>query len=101
MNNHLNGELYAVESPARDLDAPARRMLREEHSRPVVLRIEAMLLKHLHSVVPGSLPRRRPTTTTRNFPGVLPALPPDPPCYRRPTASSITWVIERLPTISG
>ena len=49
------GELYAVESRARDLNAPARRMLREEHSRPVLQRIEAMLLKHLHAVVPGSL----------------------------------------------
>ena len=49
------GELYAVESRARDLDVPARRMLREERSRPVLQRIETMLLKHLHAVVPGSL----------------------------------------------
>ena len=49
------GELYAVESRARDLDAPARQTLRAEHSRPVLQRIEAMLLTHLHAVVPGSL----------------------------------------------
>ena len=49
------GELYAVESRARDLDAPARQALRAEHSRPVLQRIEAMLLTHLHAVVPGSL----------------------------------------------
>ncbi len=49
------GELYAVESRARDLDAPAHQALRAEHSRPVLQRIEAMLLKHLHTVVPGSL----------------------------------------------
>jgi transposase len=49
------GELYAVESRARDLDAVVRQKLREAHSRPVLQRIEAMLLKHLHAVVPGSL----------------------------------------------
>lgn len=49
------GELYAVESRARDLAAAARQKLREEHSRPILQRIEAMLLKHLHAVVPGSL----------------------------------------------
>ncbi len=49
------GELYAVESRARDLDAPAHQALRAEHSRPVLQRIEAMLLTHLHTVVPGSL----------------------------------------------
>jgi hypothetical protein len=49
------GALYAVESRAHDLDAPARQKLRDEHSRPVLQRIEAMLLAHLHAVVPGSL----------------------------------------------
>ena len=49
------GALYAVESRAQGLDAPARQTLRDEHSRPALQRIEAMLLKHLHAVVPGSL----------------------------------------------
>ena len=49
------GELYAVESRARDLDAAARQKLRDEQSRPILQRIEAMLLKHLYAVVPGSL----------------------------------------------
>lgn len=49
------GELYAVESKARDKSATERQRLRDELSRPVLARIEAMLLKHLHAVVPGSL----------------------------------------------
>jgi transposase len=50
------GELYAVESRARDLSAAdARQALRAEHSRPILARIEGMLLHHLHAVVPNSL----------------------------------------------
>ena len=50
------GELYAVESRARDVDdVRDRQKLREEHSRPVLEKIEQMLLRHLHAVVPGSL----------------------------------------------
>ena len=49
------GELYAVESRARDLTPEQRHALRQEYSRPILARIEAMLLKHLHTVVPGSL----------------------------------------------
>lgn len=49
------GELYAVESRAHDLEAVVRRKLRDEQSRPILQRIETMLLKHLHAVVPGSL----------------------------------------------
>lgn len=49
------GELYAVESKAKDTSATERQRLRDELSRPVLARIEAMLLKHLHAVVPGSL----------------------------------------------
>jgi len=51
------GELYAVESRARDLDLgdEARWNLRAEHSRPILDKIEQMLLRHLHAVVPGSL----------------------------------------------
>ncbi|MDX9996294.1 MAG: IS66 family transposase [Rhodocyclaceae bacterium] len=49
------GELYAVEAQAKDKAAAERQRLRAEHSRPVLQKIEAMLLKHLHAVVPGSL----------------------------------------------
>lgn len=49
------GELYAVESQARDWKIDARFRLREAESRPVLQKIEAMLLTHLHAVVPGSL----------------------------------------------
>ena len=48
-------ELYAIESKARDLSAEKRQQLRTEHSRPVLARIEDLLLRHLHSVLPGSL----------------------------------------------
>lgn len=49
------GELYAVESKAKDKSATERQRLRDEFSRPILARIEAMLLKYLHAVVPGSL----------------------------------------------
>ena len=49
------GELYAVESRAREKKVDERLRMREEFSRPVIQRIEAMLLTHLHAVVPGSL----------------------------------------------
>jgi len=50
------GELYAVESRARNLnDVRDRHRLREQHSRPVLKKIEQLLLHHLHAVVPGSL----------------------------------------------
>jgi transposase len=49
------GELYAVESKAKDKSATEHLQLRTEFSRPILARIEAMLLKYLHAVVPGSL----------------------------------------------
>lgn len=49
------GELYAVESKAKDKTPTERQQLRQEHSRPTLQRIEVLLLKHLHAVVPGSL----------------------------------------------
>ncbi len=49
------GELYVVESKAKDKSATERQRLRDEFSRPILVRVEAMLLKHLHAVVPGSL----------------------------------------------
>jgi hypothetical protein len=44
-----------VEARARDKSADERLRLREEISRPVLRKIETMLLPHLHAVVPGSL----------------------------------------------
>jgi len=49
------GELYAVEARARDMLPVERGHLRQEHSRPVLAKLEALLLQHLHSVVPTSL----------------------------------------------
>ena len=49
------GELYAVESKAKDKPAADCRRLRDEFSRPMLQRIEMMLLKHLHTVIPGTL----------------------------------------------
>ena len=49
------GELYAVEKQADRMSAIERGHLRSERSRPILARIEEMLLRHLHSVTPGSL----------------------------------------------
>lgn len=49
------GELYAIESRARDFTPEQRHALRQEYSKPILTRIEQMLLEHLHSVIPGSL----------------------------------------------
>ena len=48
-------ELYAVEARTRELTLEQRHALRQERSQPILVKIEAMLLKHLHAVVPGSL----------------------------------------------
>jgi len=47
--------LYAIEAKAKDLSAEQRRQRRQEQSRPVLAKIEGLLLQHLHSVTPGSL----------------------------------------------
>jgi transposase len=49
------GELYAIEANAREVSVEERTRLRRENSRPVLARIEALLLAQLHSVLPGSL----------------------------------------------
>lgn len=53
----LIGQLYAVETRAREdkLNAADRLLARQRHSVAVLQRIQALLLMHLHSVVPGSL----------------------------------------------
>jgi len=49
------GELYAIEAQAKDLGAEQRRQRRQEQSRPVLAKIEGLLVQHLHTVTPGSL----------------------------------------------
>lgn len=48
-------ELYAVEAKGRPLTPSERGRLRQQHSRPVLARIEALLQSHLHNVAPSSL----------------------------------------------
>ena len=49
------GELYAVEAAARELKLDERLRMRQERSRPLLDRIQTLLLAHLHNVMPGSL----------------------------------------------
>ncbi len=53
----LIGELYRVEAQAKDANADAVERLRrrQQDSVPVLARIEALLLEHLHTVLPASL----------------------------------------------
>lgn len=53
----LIGRLYKVEAEARrdKLDAQALQRQRRLHSAPVLERIQALALQHLHGVLPGSL----------------------------------------------
>ncbi|HEY4691146.1 MAG TPA: IS66 family transposase [Anaerolineae bacterium] len=49
------GELYAIEANAREVSVEERTRLRQQHSRPVLAKIEALLLAQMHSALPGSL----------------------------------------------
>jgi transposase len=49
------GELYAIEAQAKELSPDLRGQRRQEQSRPVLAKIEGLLLQHLHAVAPGSL----------------------------------------------
>lgn len=49
------GELYAIEANAREASVEERTQLRDELSRPVLARIQALLLAHRERVLPGSL----------------------------------------------
>lgn len=49
------GELYAIESKAKDLNAEQRTQQRQQFSKAVLVKIEALLVEHLHAVTPGSL----------------------------------------------
>jgi transposase len=48
-------ELYAIESRAKELSPELRGQLRLAKSRPVLAKIEALLLQYLHAVTPNSL----------------------------------------------
>lgn len=49
------GQLYAIEEQARSMSAADRKANRQQHSKPVLDRIAALLQVHLHSTVPNSL----------------------------------------------
>ena len=49
------GELYAIEAKAKDLSVEQRGQQRQQLSKPVLAKIEGMLIQHLHGVTPGSL----------------------------------------------
>ena len=49
------GELYAIEAKAKDLSAEQRGQQRHQFSKPVLAKIEGLLIQHLHGVTPGSL----------------------------------------------
>ena len=48
-------ELYEVESKAKGKSVSERQQLRDELSRPILTRIETLLMKYLHAITPGSL----------------------------------------------
>jgi transposase len=48
------GALYRIEARAKDSSASERLRLRQEFSKPALGRIEALLLAHQHTVMPGS-----------------------------------------------
>jgi transposase len=49
------GELYAIEAKAKELAPSLRGQLRLKQSRPVLARIEALLLQYVQAVTPSSL----------------------------------------------
>lgn len=50
----LIAKLFAVEARTREMKPEQRQQIRAEQSRPVLNEIEAMLLQHLHTVLPRS-----------------------------------------------
>jgi transposase len=49
------GKLFAIEARTRDLEPQRRQQIRAEQSQPLLIEIEALLLRYLHSVLPQSL----------------------------------------------
>ena len=50
----LIGQLFAVEAKSADMTPEQRLQARHQHSRPVLVEIETLLLQHLHTVLPQS-----------------------------------------------
>lgn len=50
----LIGKLFAIEAKTAAMTPEHRKKARHEHSKPVLERIEALLLEHLHAVLPQS-----------------------------------------------
>jgi len=49
------GELYVIEAKTKDLSVEQRGQQRQQFSKPVLTKIEGLLIQHLHGVTPGSL----------------------------------------------
>jgi transposase len=49
------GELYAIEAKAKNLNAEQRGQQRQQHSQPMLAKIQGLLVQHLHAVTPNSL----------------------------------------------
>ncbi len=49
------GELYAIEAKAKELSPEQRGQQRQQLCKPVLAKIEGLLLQHLHAVTPNSL----------------------------------------------
>ena len=49
------GDLYVIEAKAKALSTEQRAQMRQQLSQPVLVKIEGLLVQHLHTVVPGSL----------------------------------------------
>jgi len=49
------GELYAIEAKAKELSYDLRGQQHQQLSKPVLIKIEGLLVLHLHAVTPGSL----------------------------------------------
>lgn len=49
------GELYAIEAKVKELSAEQRGQQRQQLSKPVLVKIEGLLVQHLHAVTPNSL----------------------------------------------
>lgn len=49
------GELYAIEAKAKNLNAEQRGQQRQQHSQPVLAKIQGLLVQHLHAVTPNGL----------------------------------------------
>jgi transposase len=48
----LIGELFAIDARAKEMDDDARYEVRQRESRPVLARLEALLLANVHAVLP-------------------------------------------------